>query len=103
MGRAQQPSQSTLGDPPLPFARQDKVKVTRPGRGESGTWIVLGWVTSSGLEDPAYDVRHERRGQPRIFRSSRLVLATKPRASRPQRKQAASGDGDSARQEAIPL
>jgi hypothetical protein len=103
MGQAQQPSQSTLADPPQHFARHDKVKVVRPGQGETGTWIVEGWVASSGHEDPAYDVRHERRGQPRIFRSSRLVLASKPKSSRPRQGRDASGGGDAPRQETIPL
>jgi hypothetical protein len=99
MGRAQQP---TLTDPPQNFARNEKVKVIHPGRGESGTWIIVGWVTSSGHDDPAYDVRHERRGQPRIFRSSRLVPEAKPRPPRPRKGRGAEAAVGS-RQETIPL
>jgi hypothetical protein len=48
------------------------VRIRQPGPGERGTWIVTGRVTGSGLDDPAYDLRQERTGRPRILRRSRL-------------------------------
>jgi hypothetical protein len=50
------------------------VKVRRPGPGERGRWQVTGRVHNSGLDDPAYDVQHQRSGRRRIFRRSRLIL-----------------------------
>jgi hypothetical protein len=51
-----------------------RVRIRQPGRGERGVWIVRGRVTGSGLDDPAYDLRQERTGRPRILRRSRLRL-----------------------------
>jgi hypothetical protein len=51
-----------------------RVRIRRPGPGERGIWIVGGRVTGSGLEDPAYELRHQRSGRPRILRRSRLRL-----------------------------
>jgi hypothetical protein len=54
------------------LTRGTRVKVRRPGPGERGVWTVTGRVRSSGIEDPAYDVAHERTGRVRVFRRSRL-------------------------------
>jgi hypothetical protein len=51
-----------------------RVRIRRPGPGERGTWIVGGRVTGSGVDDPAYELRHGRSGRPRILRRSRLRL-----------------------------
>ena len=51
-----------------------RVRIRQPGPGERGVWIVAGRVTGSGLGDPAYDLRKERTGRPRILRRSRLRL-----------------------------
>lgn len=51
-----------------------RVRIRRPGPGERGTWLVGGRVTGSGLDDPAYDLRHQRNGRSRILRRSRLRL-----------------------------
>jgi hypothetical protein len=55
-----------------------RVRIRQPGPGERGIWIIGGRVTGSGLQDPAYDLGHERTGRPRILRRSRprLVRAT---------------------------
>jgi hypothetical protein len=51
-----------------------RVRIRRPGPGERGLWVVGGRVVGSGLDDPAYDLRHQRSGRPRILRCSRLRL-----------------------------
>jgi hypothetical protein len=51
-----------------------EVRVRGPRSGESGTWKVVGQVTSSSPDDPAYDVTNLISGRRRIFRSSRLVV-----------------------------
>ncbi|HZD71657.1 MAG TPA: hypothetical protein VFA45_22935 [Actinomycetes bacterium] len=56
------------------LAAGTRVRVRHPGTGERGTWRVVGRVVGSGLADPAYDVRHERTGRPRVFRRSHLRL-----------------------------
>ena len=57
------------------LAAGTRVRVRHPGTGERGTWRIVGRVVGSGLDDPAYDVRHERTGRPRVFRRSHLRLA----------------------------
>ena len=53
-----------------------EVRVRGPRSGESGTWKVVGQVSSSSSspDDPAYDVTNLISGRRRIFRSSRLVV-----------------------------
>jgi hypothetical protein len=51
-----------------------RVRIRQPARGERGIWIVRGRVSGSGHNDPAYDLRHQRTGRPRILRRSRLLL-----------------------------
>jgi hypothetical protein len=50
------------------------VRIRRPSPGERGLWLVAGRVVGSGLDDPAYDLRHQRSGRSRILRRSRLRL-----------------------------
>jgi hypothetical protein len=50
------------------------VRIRRPGPGERGRWLVAGRVVGSGLDDPAYELRHQRSGRQRILRRSRLRL-----------------------------
>ena len=50
------------------------VRIRRPGPGERGLWLVAGRVAGSGTDDPAYELRHQRSGRPRILRRSRLRL-----------------------------
>ena len=52
--------------------KNTKVQVKSPRPGERGVWIIQGWVASSGITDPAYDVTHEKTGRRRIFRRSRM-------------------------------
>jgi hypothetical protein len=59
---------------PLAIEKGAEVRVRGPRSGESGTWKVVGQVSSSGLDDPAYDVTNLISGRRRIFRSSRLVV-----------------------------
>jgi hypothetical protein len=58
-----------------------RVRVRQPRSGERGVWVVRDRVAGSGLDDPAYDLDHERSGRPRILRRSRLRLvhATSPK------------------------
>ncbi|HVD13740.1 MAG TPA: hypothetical protein VNK73_04760 [Actinomycetota bacterium] len=51
-----------------------EVRVRGPRSGESGTWKVVGQVSSASPDDPAYDVTNLISGRRRIFRSSRLVV-----------------------------
>jgi hypothetical protein len=51
-----------------------RVRIRRPGPGERGLWLVDGRIVGSGLDDPAYDLRHQRSGRVRILRRSRLRL-----------------------------
>jgi hypothetical protein len=51
-----------------------RVRIRQPRAGERGIWIVRGRVAGSGLDDPAYDLGHERTGHPRVLRRSRLRL-----------------------------
>jgi hypothetical protein len=51
-----------------------RVRIRQPGAGERGIWVVRGRVASSGLDDPAYDLDHERTGRPRVLRRSWLQL-----------------------------
>ncbi len=51
-----------------------RVRIRHPGCGERGTWLVDGRVIGSGLDDPAYDLRHARSGRARVLRRSRLRL-----------------------------
>jgi hypothetical protein len=51
-----------------------RVRIRQPGAGERGIWVVRGRVAGSGLNDPAYDLNHERTGRPRVLRRSRLRL-----------------------------
>ena len=51
-----------------------RVRIRRPGRGERGTWVVGDRLVGSGLEDPAYELRHQPSGRARILRRSRLRL-----------------------------
>jgi hypothetical protein len=53
--------------------------IRRPGHGERGLWLVGGRVVGSGLDDPAYDVRHQPSGRARILRRSRLRLTRSTR------------------------
>jgi hypothetical protein len=50
------------------------VRIRRPGPGERGLWLVAGRVAGSGLDDPAYELRHQRTDRSRILRRSRLRL-----------------------------
>ncbi len=50
------------------------VRIRRPGPGERGLWLVDGRLVGSGLDDPAYDLRHQPSGRARILRRSRLRL-----------------------------
>jgi hypothetical protein len=59
-----------------------RVRIRQPGPGERGTWIVGGRVTASGVDDPAYDLRHERTSRARILRRSRLRLIRTTTVSR---------------------
>ena len=54
--------------------KDTKVKVKSPGMGESGIWLIKGLVPNSGLDNPAYDVVHEKNGRRRIFRRSRMTV-----------------------------
>jgi hypothetical protein len=51
-----------------------RVRIRRPGRGERGTWVVGDRLVGSGLQDPAYQLRHQPNGRTRILRRSRLRL-----------------------------
>lgn len=51
-----------------------RVKIRHPGSLESGAWVVVGRVTNSGTQDPAYDLKHIKSGRARIIRRSRLKL-----------------------------
>jgi hypothetical protein len=51
-----------------------RVRIRQPRSGEPGIWVVRDRVAGSGLDDPAYDLGHERTGRPRILRRSRLRL-----------------------------
>lgn len=51
-----------------------RIKLRNPGTGERGVWRVTGRVIGSGLDDPAYDIIHERKGRMRIVRRSRMKL-----------------------------
>jgi hypothetical protein len=51
-----------------------RVRIRQSGHGERGIWIITGRVTGSGATDPAYDLRQQRSGRPRILRRSRLRL-----------------------------
>ena len=59
---------------PLAIEKGAEVRVRGPRSGESGTWKVVGEVSSSSQDDPAYDVTNVTSGRRRIFRSSRLVV-----------------------------
>jgi hypothetical protein len=60
------------------LATGTRVRIRQPGPGERGVWIVAGRVTGSGLDDPAYDLRHEGTGRSRVLRRSRLRLVRSP-------------------------
>ena len=51
-----------------------RVRIRQLRAGERGIWIVRGRVVGSGLNDPAYDLNHERTGRSRVLRRSRLRL-----------------------------
>jgi hypothetical protein len=51
-----------------------RVRVRRPGRGERGLWVVGDRLVGSGLDDPAYELRHQPSSRTRILRRSRLRL-----------------------------
>jgi hypothetical protein len=51
-----------------------RVCLRRPGPGERGTWVVGDRLVGSGLDDPAYELRHLPSGRTRILRRSRLRL-----------------------------
>jgi hypothetical protein len=57
------------------------VRLRRPDRGERGLWVVGDRLVGSGLDDPAYELRHQPSGRTRILRRSRLRL-TRSTASR---------------------
>jgi hypothetical protein len=59
-----------------------RVRIRPPRPGERGIWIVRGRVVGSGLNDPAYDLNHERTGRPRVLRRSRLRLVRTTAATR---------------------
>jgi hypothetical protein len=50
------------------------VRIRQARAGERGIWVVRGRVAGSGLDDPAYDLDHERTSRPRVLRRSRLRL-----------------------------
>jgi hypothetical protein len=58
------------------------VRIRRPGRGERGLWLVGGRVVGSGLDDPAYDLRHQCSGRVRVLRRSRLRLVRSTSSTR---------------------
>jgi hypothetical protein len=58
-----------------------QVRVRRPGRGERGLWVVGDRLVGSGLDDPAYELRHQPSGRTRILRRSRLRLTRSTTAS----------------------
>jgi hypothetical protein len=64
------------------LANGTRVRIRHPGPGERGLWLVCGRVAGSGLDDPAYDLRHVRSGRTRILRRSRLRLVRTPRRPR---------------------
>jgi hypothetical protein len=41
-----------------------RVRIRQPRASERGIWVVRGRVVGSGLDDPAYDLDHERTGRP---------------------------------------
>ena len=59
-----------------------RVRLRRPGPGERGLWVVGDRLVGSGLDDPAYDLRHQRSGRARILRRSRLRLTRTISSSR---------------------
>jgi hypothetical protein len=59
-----------------------RVHIRRPGSGERGLWVVGDRLVGSGLQDPAYELRHERSGRARILRRSRLRLTRTTTSSR---------------------
>lgn len=56
-----------------------RIKLRHPRTGESGVWLIVGRIKGSGLEDPAYDIQHERRGRVRVVRRSRMKLLRRAR------------------------
>jgi hypothetical protein len=63
-----------------------RVWVRRPGRGERGLWVVGDRLVGSGLEDPAYELRHQPSGRTRILRRSRLRLTRTTSATASSRR-----------------
>jgi hypothetical protein len=63
-----------------------RVRVRRPGRGERGTWVVGDRLVGSGLDDPAYELRHQPSGRTRILRRSRLRLTRSTATSSSRRR-----------------
>jgi hypothetical protein len=59
-----------------------RVRVRRPDRGERGLWVVGDRLVGSGLQDPAYELRHQPSGRARILRRSRLRLTRTTSRSR---------------------
>jgi hypothetical protein len=51
-----------------------RVRLRRPGLGERGLWLVGDGLIGSGLDDPAYQLRHQSGGRARILRRCRLRL-----------------------------
>jgi hypothetical protein len=60
-----------------------RVRIRQPRAGERGIWIIRGRVAGSGLDDPAYDLDHERTGRARVLRPSRLRLVRPTPPCRP--------------------
>ncbi len=59
-----------------------RVRVRRPGPGERGLWVVGDRLVGSGLDDPAYELRHQPSDRARILRRSRLRLTRSTATSR---------------------
>jgi hypothetical protein len=59
-----------------------RVRLRRPGRGERGLWVEGERLDGSGLQDPAYELRHQPSGRTRILRRLRLRLTRTTSSSR---------------------
>jgi hypothetical protein len=63
-----------------------RARIRRPGPGERGLWVVGDRLVGSGLEDPAYELRHQPSGRTRILRRSRLRLTRSTTTSSSRRR-----------------
>jgi hypothetical protein len=53
------------------FIPGTRVRVRRPGPGERGLWVIGDRLVGSGLDDPAYELRHQPSGRTRTITTSR--------------------------------